>query len=139
MIEHLCCCIVLITIGDIQILTVCLLQSQTPVRFASASYTPNLLPVPTYHFLLSKSNSCSHLSLPTLQIYLLYSHITSYAPNPPPVLTYHFLYSKCIVPPTLTCFHPKLKMAIYSLLFETDISLRVFLTEIVTFLYTYPI
>jgi len=94
MIEHLCCFIGLIDTGDIQILTVCLLQSQSPVSIVSASYIPNLPSVLTYHFLGSKSNSCTQISLPTLQIYLLYSHITSYAPNLTPVLTYHFLLSK---------------------------------------------
>jgi hypothetical protein len=117
MIEHLCCCIGLTATGDIQMLTVCLLQSQSPVHIVSASYTPNLYPVLTYHFLRSKSNSCTHISLPTLQIYLLYSHITFFTPN---------------VLPTRTCFHPNLGMAVYSWLFETGISLRVFLTEILS-------
>ena len=45
-------------------------------------------------FLHFKSISCTHLSLPTLHIYLLYSHNTSYTSYLPPVITYHFLHSK---------------------------------------------
>ena len=102
-------------------------------RHSNTHSLPPIITITYAHckcFRHSKSTSCTHLSLPTLQIYLLYSHITSYTPDSPHVLTCRFLYPN--VRPTLTCFHLNLKMAVYSLLFEMGISLRVFLTEILS-------
>jgi hypothetical protein len=66
-------------------------------------------------FLHYKSTSCTHKSLPTLQIYPMCSHVTFFAPN---------------VTPALTCFYPNLKTAVYSWLFHRNS---------VTFLSTHPI
>jgi uncharacterized membrane protein (DUF485 family) len=100
-------------------------------RYSNTQSLPPTVTVTLAHykyFLHSKFNSCTHISLPTLHIYLLYSHITSYTPHLTRVLTYHLLHSK-----SNSCIHISLRTLQIYLLYSHITSYTPNLSPVLTY------